>query len=285
MYYYISSEENTLLRKARKKFNRNLTIRDMADDSNAAAWNQAAASVNSAAGIAAQSSAGKKTFRRNKEMMGIQFENQKALNIQGQQLGLDTWEKTSYPAQVKMMKEAGINPALMYGMGGGAGGSTATASGGSAQSGSTPNAPIDIGGAAAMGMTLAQNKMLSAQTRKVEAEGESIELDNKVKNTYGTEADTIEASNRRDKALSSGQMLFEGKEAGNKFEEEFGAEIQGRIDKAIGEGIENQMKRANIKLTDERRKAIWHEIRQKWTEAGFKGLNAIIGGVMKGGKR
>ncbi len=249
-------------------------------DDNAKAWQQAAGAVNSAAGIAAQSSAGKKTFERNKQMMGIQFENQQKLNEQGQRLGLETWEATSYPAQMKLMKEAGLNPALMYGSAG-SGGSTATASGGSAQSGSTPNAPIDVGGAVSAGMGITQLKLMGAQTKKIEAEAESIELDNDVKTTYGNEADKFEASNRRDSALSKGQMLFEGKEAGNKFEETFGAEIQGRIESAIGEGIENELKRANVKLTDERRKAIWHEIRQKWTAAGFKGLNAIIGKAMR----
>ena len=65
-------------------------------------WGQAAsAAITSSAGIAAQSAAGKKTFKRNKEMMDIQFKNQKELNRQGQQLGIDTWNATSYPAQVE----------------------------------------------------------------------------------------------------------------------------------------------------------------------------------------
>lgn len=78
-------------------------------------------------------------FERQKQLMGIQFANQQQLNVQGQQLGMDTWRQTSYPAQVQMMKEAGLNPALMYG-GAGAGGSTSTPGGGSAGGGNAPQA-------------------------------------------------------------------------------------------------------------------------------------------------
>ena len=70
--------------------------------------------------------------KRNKELMGIQFANQQELNKQGQKLQMKTWNQTGYPAQMKMMKEAGLNPSLMYGMSGGGGQSVGSQGGGSA---------------------------------------------------------------------------------------------------------------------------------------------------------
>ena len=49
--------------------------------------------------------------------MDIQARNQQMLNEHGQRLQLKTWEQTNYPAQVQMLKEAGLNPALLYGIG------------------------------------------------------------------------------------------------------------------------------------------------------------------------
>ena len=61
-----------------------------------------------------------------REMMELQakLNQQQALYNQG--LAKDMWNYTSYPNQVKKMKDAGLNPALLYGMGG-QGGSTAGA--------------------------------------------------------------------------------------------------------------------------------------------------------------
>ena len=50
-------------------------------------------------------------------LMDIQARNQQMLNEHGQRLQLKTWEQTNYPAQVQMLKEAGLNPALLYGIG------------------------------------------------------------------------------------------------------------------------------------------------------------------------
>ena len=91
------------------------------------------------------------------ELMGIQQQNelalmeqaqqnQYALNVQGQQLQMDMWNQTNYGAQIEHMRKAGLNPALMYSKGPGAGGSTGSQTGGQAAKGSTglgaaPKAP------------------------------------------------------------------------------------------------------------------------------------------------
>jgi hypothetical protein len=66
--------------------------------------------------------------------MNHQYANQRLLNQQGHDLQMDMWNKTNYGAQVQHMKDAGLNPALMYGSAG-QGGSTGSQSGGSASGG------------------------------------------------------------------------------------------------------------------------------------------------------
>ncbi len=73
-----------------------------------------------------------------RKLMELQQQHQMALNQQGQNLQLDTWNKTNYPAQVKMLQEAGMNPALLYGKGG-SGGVTGSQGGGSAAMGHAPS--------------------------------------------------------------------------------------------------------------------------------------------------
>lgn len=114
------------------------------------------------------------------------------LALRGNAIGLEQlrqkemrmWEDTSYAAQVEQLSKAGLNPALMYGMGGGGGQST----GGGGTGGSQASAPA--GGAEIMGMMLgkAQIDLIKAQTDKTKAEipnvaltGKNIEADTALK--------------------------------------------------------------------------------------------------------
>jgi len=111
----------------------------------------------------------RRAMKNTQKLMGIQQQNQMELDKFGQQLQLDTWEKTSYPAQVKMLEEAGLNPGLLYGNGG-PGGVTGSQGGGSAASGNAPAPqpmPLDLGNAL---KAAAEIKLLDAQTKKLEAE-------------------------------------------------------------------------------------------------------------------
>ena len=59
----------------------------------------------------------------NKDMYNFQMNKQ-----------LEFWNKTNYSAQVEQLRKAGLNPALLYGKGGGMGASTGSASAGNMQS-------------------------------------------------------------------------------------------------------------------------------------------------------
>jgi len=168
---------------------------------------------------AVQNERERRSMENQRQLMDLQQQNQMELNKQGQQIQLDTWMKTSYPAQMKMMKEAGLNPALMYGMGGGGGTTTGGQGGGSAASGSAP-APqqMDMKAiieAMKLGVEIANTK---ADTLKKQAETPNIEADTAKKEaeTKGqvikneiAEASKQDAINiiKQDSAIKSNQSL------------------------------------------------------------------------------
>jgi hypothetical protein len=116
-----------------------------------------------------------RAINNQKKLMDYQTNNQWALNKQGAELQKKMWEETNYPAQVKMMKEAGLNPALAYGQGGGGGTTTGSQGGGSAASGNAPAPqPVLLGMITEMMKTLAD---VALNRKKTEGE----ELDNREK--------------------------------------------------------------------------------------------------------
>lgn len=113
---------------------------------------------------------GQQNYNRTRNLMGIQLQNQQTLNAQqlrnqmllneqGMQQQLEMWKRTNYPAQVQMLKSAGLNPALLYGKGGMGGATSGSQTGGSAQ-----------GGSAGMGMAPPPNYMDIASLSKIGAE-------------------------------------------------------------------------------------------------------------------
>ena len=73
-----------------------------------------------------QEEAMEKQWQYEQEKMGLQAKYNKEQAKYSQELAKEMWEYTNYENQVKHLKEAGLNPALLYGKGG-AGGSTAGA--------------------------------------------------------------------------------------------------------------------------------------------------------------
>lgn len=104
------------------------------------------------------------------EAMQLQYENeikkmQEQYNLNremasySQELNKEMWDYTNYENQVEHMKAAGLNPALMYGNGGGGGSST--------QGGHTEG--VGMGASQAVGMGL-QAKLQEAQIQTMQAE-------------------------------------------------------------------------------------------------------------------
>jgi hypothetical protein len=112
----------------------------------------------------------------------------------GHDLQMDMWNKTNYGAQMQHIKDAGLNPALMYGMSGGGGVTTGSQSGGSAASGSAEQMrPMDLG-----------NALIGAQIKDLEASANlKDDQGNKLKNVDTKEAESrigeIEARTENEK--------------------------------------------------------------------------------------
>jgi len=112
----------------------------------------------------------RRNYRNNQKLMGLQNQYQRGLNQQGHDLQMDMWNKTNYGAQVEHMKNAGLNPALMY-KGAGAGGTTGSQGGGSASMGSSQQGKImDLQNM----LVGAQIKDLNAGAEKKKAEADAI---------------------------------------------------------------------------------------------------------------
>lgn len=141
--------------------------------------------------------------KKQKEYMKLAHENVKEQMKLQQEQQLDLWNKTNYEAQVKHMKEAGLNPALMYGLGGG-GGAQSAGTGGSA---GTPTAPTmdisgDIGNMAQISLLKSQKENIDADTEKKKAEAgvTSKELETLTPEAINAIADSyiLEAGSRRE---------------------------------------------------------------------------------------
>jgi membrane-associated HD superfamily phosphohydrolase len=90
---------------------------------------------------------------------------------------LQMWKDTSYPAQMEQLKKAGLNPGLLYGMGGGGGQSMGMANG--QVSGQQTNKGQDPAAFAGMGIQAglqeAQIEMMKAEARDKNADAQNKE--------------------------------------------------------------------------------------------------------------
>lgn len=165
-------------------------------------------------GMIGQNSRARKQHNRQKELMGIQLANQQQLNKQGQQLQMKTWQDTGYGAQMKMMKEAGLNPGLMYGMSGGGGQTTGSQGGGSAQGGNS-HAPMDIGATVQMAKALSEINLNNKRGNELDANVDKIAID---KEKIAQEIKNLQAGEKTEKertALVKLQALFESSKIEN----------------------------------------------------------------------
>lgn len=139
--------------------------------------------------------------QRQLEYMGLQAQYNKEQAKYSTELSKEMWDYTNYENQVKHLEEAGLNPALLYGQGGG---------GGSAAGGGTA-AGVGLPSSTGVGMgiqweTMEANKELAkAQAAKTNAEAAKI----MTTDTENVESETeknkqeIEESKKRIESLTS----------------------------------------------------------------------------------
>ena len=129
-------------------------------------------------------------IRQNKKLGRMNLEFDKEMTDYQQEKALEMWQKTGYTAQVKQMKEAGLNPGLQYGMSGG-GGMTIGHGAAHVAAGDAPKGGGELEAATGMGIQLG---LLDAQKRNIEADTKLKEVDARKREGVDTE----EAASRID---------------------------------------------------------------------------------------
>lgn len=122
----------------------------------------------------------KKQIEQQQKLTDMQTDANKELANHGMGISKEMFEYTGYGAQRRQMQEAGLNPALMYGHAG-AGGTTSSASGGSAGMGqASDDASQKMASTQSKGMALQLAKLQSeiainkASAKKLDAEASNV---------------------------------------------------------------------------------------------------------------
>lgn len=185
----------------------------------------------------------KKALEEQKQLMALQLQNQQTLNQeqyekqrllneQGAQIQSDMLRQSGPAGQINMLKDAGLNPALLYGKGGMGGMTTGGQGGGSAQGGSAASgsAPaVNFMDIIAASQIQADIKLKEAQANKANADASK---------TLGWEKENIETSTENlaetNKLISAQINTEEAKATGLKIDNAI-KEIQRSIQEATKE--------------------------------------------------
>ncbi len=240
-----------------------------------------------ALGMIGQRRRERRSNRQTERLMGMQYDNQRNLNVQGQELAMKTWNETGYEAQKKQMENAGLNPALMYGMGGGGGQTASGGSGGSAASGSaTQPQPMELGQALQGAMMQAQVEVMKSQAKKNDAEADSLRG---AEGTKGEQEISKSAQEENTEVQKGGYWLqkavAEAEEVNRRAREnEIGdrtkeMKIESIVQEAIGKGLDNEVSKMKINLGEKQMKSLEHAIWQNWVKTG-SGVIGNLGGII-----
>lgn len=248
-------------------------------------------------GLIGQNARMRKQHQNQLALMNQQYKNQRQLNLQGHQLQMDMWNKTNYPAQMAMLKEAGLNPALMYGMSGGGGTTTGSQGGGSASGGQA--GMLDIGSALSASKLAAEIDLLKSQSDKTRKEGDlvgsqteetKVNIQNIIETTNNTKLRNIligvETDIRKiERSYTTQQVetnLAEQESRIRNLDVNTGvtegmkeALINKAQAEAAGAWLTNTLTEANVNLTREKTHQIQESIKQEWEKItqGWKKLS------------
>ena len=200
------------------------------------------------------------------QLMNQQYANQRQLNLQGHQLQMDMWNKTNYPAQMAMLKEAGLNPALMYGMSGGGGTTTGSQGGGSASGGQA--GMLDIGASL-------QAAKLGAEIRNIEANTDLTKKKGLTEEQlkFKTEAETKVKDATADQLIQlTKNLVIEGEKLG--LDRDFLRDTLEDRKTKVKEELNLLSSQTDFNLN--KVQAIWKELKLKGEEIGIKAFEANL---------
>lgn len=171
----------------------------------------ASEAVHGLMGIALGGVNDKRQVRQQRRMNNVNMEYNKEMTEYNQMKQMEMWHATGYEAQKKQMKEAGINPALLYGMGGGGGQSNTvtTSNQGASQA---PSGGGEIQGMMGIGI---QGALLMAQKQNIEAD--TAKKIAETQKTAGVDTENVKADTEN-KILAKVIQEFTGKEMKDTYE-------------------------------------------------------------------
>lgn len=132
----------------------------------------------------------RRQLAQQKKLQELQMQGNKSMVDYNMQKQFEMWQKTGYSAQKKQMEEAGLNPALLYGISGGGGQTTGQATGAVSAGEAVKGGPEMTAG---MGiMSNAQLALMNAQKENIEADTKNKRAEKPVKDATvpNIEADT-----------------------------------------------------------------------------------------------
>lgn len=195
----------------------------------------------------------KRQLTQQKKLQDLQIQGQKEMEDYGMGLQYDMWKKTGPVGQMEQMKEAGLNPAMMYGGGGAGGATTGTASG------SVTGAEASKGSGKETEEMMAMGMMTAQQMKLLEAQRKNIDADTKLK-----EESALETSEKKDKLSYENvinELLTNRDEDGNPIEDEKGDKNRLAFKIKAKELIGQELKNANI---DQDTKSKVVQLAQEW---------------------
>lgn len=233
-------------------------------------------------------SAEKRQWEYEQKRMQQQFEYNKQMADYNHMLGIDMFSKTGYGAQAAQMREAGLNPALMYGSAGSSGQAT-QGTGASVQQGNTQ--------AVAMGLNLQQMQkqieLADAQIRKTNEEAKTEESKRGVNASISALNDTlgklntakldeipkvIEKLSEEIRGLKSNNNVLTATE--NERIAKIWNESQKSLWEQIGTRLDKQMKEKELSML-EKKSAMWEdflnaELKKLESEGKLNEINAEL---------
>lgn len=262
----------------------------------------AVAAVGTGLSMAIAKGKDKRQLTQQEKLQALQMRGQKEMMDYGMGLQKEMWDMTGYGGQKKQMQEAGLNPGLMYGMGGGGGmtvGSPGTGGVGGAQapsgSGRETEEMMGMGlqmasqialmnaqkknidadtklklegaeytGGAQTGQAQAQTGKLNAETGNVKLEGEYLQ---------GSMSDRLQKiSAEATQAIQKAQQEVNNTNVSDRTKEDRIIQIK---EGAIGQALDNALTRASIGKTDEEVKKIKAELKAiaEYVSQGWKRID------------
>ena len=207
-----------------------------------------------------------KQYQYEADKMGLQAQLNKEQALYSQELAKQMWEYTNYENQVEHMKNAGLNPALLYGGGAGSGGTTSGA--GTAQG-------VSQGTSQAVAMGL-QAEQIDLQQRVQEAEiTKTLAEAAKISGVDTEESRSRTALNKAEEAFKQVQSALT--EETTEMTKQQTEEIKAKIEKYQAE-TKNIL--LNNEITEKTKETTINSAAQNYVNLVYDGVNKVMGGKL-----